>query len=136
MGDTELPWLVFGRKMRPYSLALSLATGVVSYSILTGKTLGRLLATFPGQAVGVVGIVTVLLLVAGYWMRSDWAMTQGLLMSVGVWVAVTVVIGIDTGAFGVSTMMAACWAVASGGAWLLEVSHMATRKPRHAGPPE
>lgn len=122
MTDTDLPWLIFGRKMRPYSFALSIATGVITWSIFSGNTIGQLLDATPGQFAGVVGVFTVLLLVCGFWFRSDRLMTIGLLLSAGLWTTVTVITGMEIGFFSVSTMMAGCWAVASGGAWLLEIS--------------
>lgn len=123
MTDTDLPWLIFGRKMRPYSFALSIATGVITWSIFSGNTIGKLLDAAPGQFAGFIGLATVLLLVGGFWFRSDRLMTVGLLLSAGLWSTITVITGMEIGFMAVSTMMAGCWAIASAGAWLLEVSH-------------
>ncbi len=123
MTDTDLPWLIFGRKMRPFSFALSISTSVITWSIFSGNTLGKFLDAAPGQFVGVIGVIAVLLLMAGWWARSDRLMTVGLLFSAGVWTTITAITGLETSFFGVSTMLAGCWAVASAGAWLLEVSH-------------
>lgn len=123
MTDTDLPWLIFGRRMRPYSFALSISTSVITWSIFAGSTIGQLLDATLGQFAGIVGIVTVLLLIGGFWFRSDRLMTIGLLLSAGLWTTITMITGMEIGFFAVSTMMAGCWAVASGGAWLLEISH-------------
>ena len=85
MTDTDLPWPIFGRRMRPYSFALSISTSVITWSIFAGSTIGQLLDATLGQFAGIVGIVTVLLLIGGFWFRSDRLMTIGLLLSAGLW---------------------------------------------------
>ena len=123
MTDSNLPWIIFNRKMRPFSFALCLSTALITYATLTGITVGGLLDGTSGKIIGGVGIIAVLLLLFGYWFRSDRSMVSGLLLSTGVWMSVTTVLALDIGFFAVSTLSAGCWAIAAGGAWLLEVSH-------------
>jgi hypothetical protein len=131
MTDSNLPWMIFNRKMRPFSFALCLSTALITYATLTGVTVGelldgtsgKLLDGTSGKIIGGVGIIAVLLLLFGYWFRSDRSMVSGLLLSTGVWMSVTTVLALDIGFFAVSTLSAGCWAIAAGGAWLLEVSH-------------
>lgn len=124
MTDSNLPWMIFNRKMRPFSFALCLSTALITYATLTGVPIGELLdGGTSGKIIGGVGIIAVLLLLFGYWFRSDRSMVSGLLLSTGVWMSVTTVLALDIGFFAVSTLSAGCWAIAAGGAWLLEVSH-------------
>lgn len=123
MTDTELPWTIFGRKMRPFSLALALSTLVISYATLRGVAVGVGLDGNSGKIVGVVGILSVLMLFAGFWFRSDKWMTRGLLFSTGVWASTAAFLALDIGITAVSSLSAACWGIAAAGAWLLEVSN-------------
>jgi len=68
-----LPWRILRRTVKPYALAVSLSTFVVSYAIITGQAIGQLLNEFPGQLVGVAGFAAVMLLWVGWWcQRDDW----------------------------------------------------------------
>lgn len=117
-----LPWRVLGRVVKPYALAVSFATFVVSWAILAGVAIGQLLDVWPGQLVGAGGFAAVLLLWAGWWaQRDDW-MAAGLLVTVGVWSSLWAIVLLDTTWSNVSGWLAFAWALASGGAWLLEVS--------------
>lgn len=126
MTDTNLPWRVFGRQVRPFSFALSLTMAQLSWSILTKNTIGQALDGI-GHSVGMAAIVALVLLFAAFWGRSDRAMVWGLLIATGVWASATTILVLDVG-FTPSTMSAGCWAIAAGGAWLLEVSDV--RIPR------
>lgn len=133
MTSTELPWRPFGgRRLRPFAFALMLSTGVITYATFRGITVGRLLNDV-GQAVGVAGVISVLFLLVGFWARRDHWMRAGLLISTGVWASASTVLFLDVAnQTAVSAMSAACWAVAAGGAWLLEVTDPA---PSRSGDP-
>jgi len=89
MADTELPWRIFGRLIRPYALAVSLATLVIVWSIATEAAVGQLLDGPPGRiVVAAAAALAVALLWAGWWMRSDRLMRAGLIWTTGVWAAV------------------------------------------------
>lgn len=126
MTSTELSWNFFGnRKVRPYSFALSLASSVLVWSLLSESAVGAVLDGVHGKIIGLVSALTVVLLFAGFWMRSDRMMANGLLLSTGVWSTATVTILFDVGVVP-SMLLAGCWAIASAGAWLLEIAE--TRK--------
>lgn len=120
MSDTHLPWQLWGRKVRPYVLAVSLSTAVIAYACLTGIAVGRLLDGATGIIVGAAAVVTVLALWWGWLAKSEAWMLRGLLWSAGVWAAITTILATDVGLVNVNTLLSAAWVIASGGAWLLE----------------
>jgi hypothetical protein len=115
-----LPWRVLHRTVKPYALAVSLATSVSVWSVSTDRAVGELLDGLPGAIIAAYGVVAVLLLWAGFWAMRDGWMRAGLLASAGYWAAVGAVVALEPGVSLVSAWLAWCWAVASGGAWLLE----------------
>lgn len=115
-----LPWRVLNRAVRPYALAVSLATSVSVWSVSTDRAVGELLDGLPGAIIAAYGAIAALLLWAGFWARRDAWMRTGLLASAGYWAAVGSVILLEPGVGLVSGWLAYCWMVASGGAWLLE----------------
>lgn len=115
-----LPWRILGRAVRPYVLAVSLATAVSIWSVSTDRAVGQLLDGLPGAVIAACGAVSILLLWAGFWAHRDAWMRAGLLLSAGYWAAVGAVVIIEPGVPLVSGWLALCWMVASGGAWLLE----------------
>ena len=116
-----LPWRFLRRQVRPYALAVSLACAVVAVSMFTGSGVGKLLDQGLGKVIGAAALVTVGLLWSGWWLRSKRLMDHGLLLSAAVWAAVATVILIE-GSSWPSGLLAVAWAVASGGAWLLETN--------------
>ena len=119
MTETTLRRRIAGRAIRPYALAVSLATAVIAVAVLTDQAVGKLLDAWPGTIVGLMAVATVLMLWVGWWARDDRLMARGLLWSSGVWAGVATVLTVEGGAW-VSACLAACWCLASGGAWLLE----------------
>lgn len=117
----SLPWRVFGRVIRPFSFAVSLATAVLTVGIVTNQTVGVSLDGVAGHLIGVAAAASTVLMWWGWWGRSVWAMTQGLLVSAGVWAAAGAAILFE-GASWVSGCVALCWAIASAGSWILEVN--------------
>ena len=115
-----LPWRVLDRAVRPYALAVSLATSVSVWSVSTDRAVGQLLDGWPGAIIAAYGVLAVVALWAGFWARRDPWMRAGLLASAGYWGAVGAVIILEPGVSLVSGWLALCWVVASGGAWLLE----------------
>ena len=120
MSATHLPWLLWGRKVRPYALAVSIATAVIAWACLAGIGVGRLLDGATGIIVGTVAVITVAALWWGWLASSERWMLRGLLWSAGVWAAVTTILATDVGIVNVNTLLSAAWVIASGGAWLLE----------------
>lgn len=120
MSDTHLRRRLWGRKVRPYALAVSIATGVIAWACLTGIAVGRLLDGATGIIVGTVAVITVAALWWGWLAKSEAWMLRGLLWAAGVWAAVTTILATDVGIVNVNTLLSAAWVIASGGAWLLE----------------
>ncbi len=120
MSDTALPWSLWGRKVRPYALAVSIATAVIAYACLVGIAVGKLLDGPTGVIVGSRAVVTVAALWWGWLAKSEAWMHRGLIWSAGVWAAIATILAIDVGPINVNTLLAAAWVIASGGAWLLE----------------
>lgn len=46
-----LPWRILGRAVRPYTLAVSLATSVSVWSVSTDRAVGQLLDGLPGAII-------------------------------------------------------------------------------------
>lgn len=118
-----LPWRLFERVIRPYSFAVSLATCVVTVSILTGSSDGsqHYLAGWAQLLIGVAAGGSTALLWGGWWLSKVHLMNHGLLVGAGVWAAVGAEILIE-GESWPSGLIALCWSVANAGAWLLEVN--------------
>jgi len=123
MTSTELPWTVLGRKVRPYALAVSLASLIVAWAILVRHDdAGSHLESEPGVLVGWAALAAVLLLWWGWWAQSDRTMRAGLLITAGVFAARAAIVFMERGAGTIAALLSVAWCVASGGAWLLERS--------------
>ena len=130
MASTELPWQVWGRKIRPYAFAVSMASAVVAYAILVRHDAilvrhddaGSHLESGSCLIVGWTALAAVLLLWWGWWAQSDRAMRGGLLITAGVFAARAAIVWLDQGTVGAAWLLSVAWCVASGGAWLLERS--------------
>ena len=123
MPSTDLPWLLWGRKVKPYALAVSMSTAVVAHAMLVdrddvGSTFDAYSA--PGIVVGVCALAAVLSLWAGWWGRKLPLLEAGLLLSVGVWTARGALVGLTDGPTVNTVWFSFAWVVASGGAYLLE----------------
>lgn len=116
-----LPWMLMKRTIRPYALAVSVASFVVFWSMITESGVGRTLEGPWGKAIGVAALVSTLFLWFGWWGQWRFAMDQGLLLATAVWGAVAAITLMEGGAW-VSGWLAFAWMIASGGAWLLEVN--------------
>ena len=123
MASTELPWQVWGRKIRPYALAVSLASAVVAWAILVRHDDAcSHLESEPGVLVGWAALAACLLLWWGWWAQSDRTMRAGLLITAGVFAARAAIVFMEGGAGTIAALLSVAWCVASGGAWLLERS--------------
>lgn len=116
----SLPWRFWGRVVRPFSLAVSAATAVVTVWLFANGAMTSLL-------VGLSAIATTLLLWGGWWVRSAGLMTQGLLLASAVWSSSALLLWHALRSSGtlmaaVVSLLAVCWAIASAGSWLLEVN--------------
>ena len=117
MGRTELPWLMWGRLVRPYAFAVSLSSAFGAMLILTGQSYygsGIWARFIAGSA-----FLATFLLWAGWWRKSSHLMQNGLLLTAVVFAARAAYV-VFTGESMWAAGYIAAWSVASAGAWLLE----------------
>ncbi len=120
MARTELPWLMLGRQVRPYALAVSLACLSVASGVLGTEPPGeRLDDTRGGMVIAASALAAASVLWVGWWGRSDAAMKLGLLASAGVFAARAAVLAGDRPQ-SQGLWLSLCWVLASAGAYLLE----------------
>lgn len=120
MTDTNLPWTVLGKQIKPFSFALSFTMIQLAWSVLSGSTIGVALDQ-AGPLVGTVAALSFVLLTMGFWIQSNKIMRWGLLLATGSWASAAAILWLDVG-LTPSTLSASCWVLAAGGAWLLEAS--------------
>lgn len=127
----ELEGLFFGRPIRPFHLAVMIATASIgAVSIWLAKDPGKASEWF-AHGLGATMIVSSVLLFVGWWWRSEWCAEWGLLLATGTWVTRTAyILTSGTGFLGytntpntltvASAFASLAWAVGAGGAYLLE----------------
>lgn len=117
----DLPWKMFGRTLKPVAFAQMLALLVLAVAYVerferepgTDTIAGVLFAAAAGTGAG--------LLFAG-WVRGSQRLAEwGLLFAAGVWIArAALVLLTGYGDDPVAFWLSLCWAIAAGGAFLLE----------------
>lgn len=130
---SDLPWIAFGRQVRPYSLAVSLASSNVAYLIVSGRSAWGGLDMYSLVLAGAAITGTVLLWV-GFWARSLPALRHGLALTAAVFAARGAYIGV-TSANWATASLSFCFAIASGGGYLLEANYARRVRARLGGPP-
>lgn len=130
MSDTELPWMWLGRKIRPYTFAVTFVCVVLTIALLvTGDDVGHVLDNddniagrynLVGYTIGVAAMLAGTALLAGWWLRSDRYMRWGLLISAFMFATRGAFLFMDLGWRHVPAWISLGWVFASGGAWLLE----------------
>lgn len=124
MARTELPWLLWGRRVRPVALGLTVAVGSVAFFLLTsrGGPGVSLDGTVQGFFVGGVAASSALLLTVGWFADSGRVMQVGLMGTAGVFAArATFVLLDDQGAIQ-SVALSAALLVIAAGSWILEAT--------------
>ena len=119
MPSTDLPWLFLRRKVKPFALAVSFATAVITWAILADVAIGELLTGAPGHVVAGIGVAGVAALWYGWWGKSYRFLVDGLLLTSGVWVSVSTILLVEYG-WTVNSALALAWVIASVGSYLLE----------------
>ena len=114
----ELPWVIFGRRIRPFSFVLMLATLIIGIEF-------NVTQTGPGSGIaaylsGGFSFLTVFLLALGWWLKNDDVHDWGLLIAAGVWGARSTLFILDTDFKDVGTYLSLCWMVGALGAYALE----------------
>lgn len=123
MASTELPWTAFHRQVRPFSFGLSLACATLAWTdIIKRNDLGDVLdnGSPEGWTIGTAAALCLLLLWAGFWVRSDRLMRWGLLGAAGVFAARSAFLLADRGWGFTPFWISLSITVMAGGAWLLE----------------
>lgn len=120
----DLPWLVFGRSVRPFHLAVTVSMLVLAINnFFTEDT--PLSTTLWGDIVGSITSIVTIIMVVAWVIKSDKLSEWGLLLATGVWTyrATVYLLAGEQGhiaqwfnAFGLSI----AWIMGCGGAWLLE----------------
>ena len=135
----ELKTLFFGRPIRPFHLAVMIATVVIGYQLLvTSKHDNPEAFCACGTASHVLGslsLIASLFLFLGWFVKPEWRRKNfsplwfaewGLLLAVGVWLTRAVYVLISDDESGLlrnpyaSALLSIAWAIGAGGAYLLE----------------
>lgn len=114
----ELPWKILGRRIRPFSFALMLATLVAAVEFAQAET-------GPGSGLteafaGGFGYLAVTLLLLGWITVNDDLHDWGLLVAAGVWGGRATLFFLDSEFDDVGAYLSVCWAVGALGAYALE----------------
>jgi hypothetical protein len=120
----ELKGLFFGRPIRPFHLAVTIATFVIAVSNITTMET-TVLGHSVSHLLGFLALMSGVLLSFGWWWRNEWAAEWGLLLATGVWISRGIYIALTDenlyvlGTIG-SVILSFAWAIGAGGAYLLE----------------
>lgn len=123
MSDSNLPWKFLGRQIRPYSFGVAYLCAVYFvFNIFVGQSVGTI---FDDQShialtVGSFSLICFVILVSGWWVKSDRLMRLGLLLSTGIFAARGAFVVIELGFAQLSAWVSLGLVIMSGGAWLLE----------------
>lgn len=118
---TVLPWLLLGRHVRPYALAVSVASFLLGVNILTGSTVWGNSGDPWSLLVAVAGFLACAMLWIGYWASHPTWLAHGLLVSAAAFAARGAYIGLVGGNW-ITAALSLSWTLASGGAYLLEAT--------------
>lgn len=110
----SLPWMAWGREVRPGALALTYVTGLAAVGQFTGAPL---LDAPASTVVGLIAAAAVGCLVAGWWARSVRTLHVGLLVCAWLWGMLAALILIERPA-SVSGWMGLGWSGLAGLLWL------------------
>ena len=120
MTRTELPWLLWGRLVRPFPLAASMACADLFMLIVTGNSVWGDTRDWWSVTIAVLCVVAVVLLWVAWWGRSSALMSHGLLLVAGIFTMRSVYVW-QVGSFWTAGIGFSI-AFAAAGAYLLERS--------------
>lgn len=111
----DLPWAVFGRRVKPLALAASLANLSIVVGIPTIK-----FDNTPALIVMSLAVVALLSFWVGWWCNTTRMVQVGLILTVGLFAARGAFAGLTFGWMDHEVWLSTSWCVAAGGAFLLE----------------
>jgi len=120
--STDLSVRFFGRKIKPYAFAVSLAMFVLTLMMVNHLAVGQYLDRWQGNVAAVAAGVSALWLSVGWWWQKQVLLEWGLLLAAGAWMVVSASLAFEFGPFYHNTLLAFCWVIASVGSWVLERS--------------
>lgn len=120
----ELHTLFLGRRIRPFHLAVTIATAVVAWTLLDTPNL-PLFDHSVTRIIGLAAATAALLLTYGWWFRSDRAASGGLLLATGVWASRAAYAAIAGEGILIvnqwpSFFLSLAWTIGAGGAYQME----------------
>lgn len=118
MTRTELPWLLWGRVVRPFPLAASIACALMSANIYAGTSVWRGADDLLTALTAAGGLVAAALLWAAWWGRSSLLMQHGLMLTAVLFSMRAATIWMEGNPLTAGLSLA--WTLAASGAWLLE----------------
>lgn len=121
----DLPWAVFGRRVKP----LALAASVANLSIAVGISEINF-DSVPALIVMTLAIIGLLSFWVGWWCNTTRMVQVGLILTVGLFATRGAFSGLSLGWMDHEVWLSASWCMAAGGAFLLE------RRAPHSYQPE
>lgn len=114
-----LPWLMFGREVRPCTLALAVYTSYSAYAALLGVPgrRGSLLTEQWATVSGTIGLAAAAALFIAWWLRSETVLGVGLLAAAWYWLFLAVLVSLVQAPWAVSAVGAFCWGGLALGLW-------------------
>lgn len=123
MSDTNLPWTFLGRKIRPHAFGVMYLCAIYFiFNVFVGNSVGSLFDAQSPMALtaGSFALVCFVLLMTGWWIRSDKLMRWALLLSTGIFATRGAFVFLELGFAQLSGWVSVGLVLMSGGAWLLE----------------
>ena len=113
--------IMFGRKVRPMSFWVGYANVLLLIGVAAQALSGTVVDGKLGFLFAVPMLTATLLLAGGFWLRSERTMTWGLLVSSGLWFAVSTLILAETATTDIDGWFAAAFCGMTAWAWWIEV---------------
>ena len=114
----ELPWVIFGRRLRPFSFAIMMSTMVVGVQYVgLNEGPGSVLADW---FTGGFAFVAVFLLFCGWAFKADDVHDWGLLLAGGVWAGRGALYFLEQGPRAIGLWLSLSWVIGIMGAYVLE----------------
>jgi len=117
MSGVDLPWSIFGRRVKPLALAASVANMGIAIGLYDSDSY---FSQVPHLLVLVTAVSAVVMFWAGWWLNNVRLVSVGLLLTVGVFTARAALASFTEGVAQPVFWLSVSWTVAAAGAFLLE----------------